>query len=69
LEPRLKDAEDLIIFKAVAHRPQDMLDIQEIINLHPKINMKYIKKALQDFAKALEMPEIWNDTKEILLKR
>lgn len=62
----LPTVEDLIIFKAVAHRPQDMLDIQELINLHPKTDFKYIKKVVNEFARLLEMPEIWTDVKSII---
>jgi len=64
----LPTIEDLIIFKAVAHRPQDLLDIQEIINLHPKINKKYLKKHLSGFAQILDMPEIWTDVEAKLKK-
>jgi hypothetical protein len=64
----LPTIEDLIIFKAVAHRPQDLLDIQEIINLHPKINKKYLKKHLSGFAQILDMPEIWADVESKLKK-
>ncbi len=53
--------EDLIIFKAVAHRPQDMLDIREIISVHPKIDKKYVRKTVKEFARVLEMPEILAD--------
>lgn len=62
----LPTIEDLIIFKAVAHRPQDLLDIQEIISLHPKIDKKYIEKLLSEFAQILEMPEILADAKYLL---
>jgi len=58
---RLPTPEDLIIFKAVAHRPQDLLDIQAIIEAHPKLDRRRIKLWVQDFAQALEMPELWND--------
>ncbi len=58
--------EDLIIFKAVAHRPIDIEDITEIVKIHPKINKKYIEKIVKEFACALEMPEIWQDIKSIL---
>ena len=53
--------EDLIIFKAVAHRPQDIMDIKEIVNNNPKIDRRYIKKRVTEFARFLEMPEIWKD--------
>lgn len=61
-------AEDLIILKAVAHRPQDVIDIKDIVDSNPKINVKYIKKIVGEFAKVLEMPEILTDIRPILNK-
>lgn len=65
----LPTPEDLIIFKAVAHRPQDILDINEIAKNNPRINTSYIKKRIKEFANALEMPEIWTDIESFILKR
>jgi hypothetical protein len=65
----LPTPEDLIVFKAVAHRPQDIIDIKEIVKGNPKINTGYIKKRIKEFAVALEMPEIWTDIKSVILKR
>jgi hypothetical protein len=45
-----------------------MLDIRELINLHSKTDVKYVRKALREFAKVLEMPEIWEDVKKNLRK-
>lgn len=58
---RLTTPEDLIIFKAVAHRPKDLLDIQEIIKSHPKLDKQRIENWVKEFARVLEMPEIWDD--------
>jgi len=58
---RLPTPEDLIIFKAVAHRPQDLLDIQAIIANHPKLDRERIRHWIQEFAQTLEMPELWDD--------
>ncbi len=58
---RLPTPEDLIIFKAVAHRPQDLLDIQAIIESHPDLDRERIKHWVQEFAQVLEMPELWDD--------
>lgn len=64
----LPTPEDLIIFKAVAHRPRDIEDIREIVKIHTKVNKKYIKKITKEFARVLEMPEIWQDIESILEK-
>lgn len=58
---RLPSAEDLIIFKAVAHRPQDLLDIQAILENHPRLDEARVRRWVLEFAKALEMPELWQD--------
>ncbi|MFA4842296.1 MAG: hypothetical protein WC658_00470 [Candidatus Omnitrophota bacterium] len=58
--------EDLIIFKSVANRPQDIIDIGEIIKRNPKINRAYLKKRIKEFARILEMPEIWDKVCELL---
>ena len=58
---RLPTPEDLIILKAVAHRPKDMLDIQAIIESCPDLDWERIRYWVQQFAQALEMPELWDD--------
>ncbi len=61
LAVRITTPEDLIIFKAVAHRPKDLIDIQAIIDSHPNLDKKRIQNWVKEFARVLEMPEIWND--------
>ena len=62
----LPTPEDLIIFKAIAHRHRDIEDIREIVKIHTKVNKNYIKKIVKEFARTLEMPEIWQDIESIL---
>lgn len=57
----LPTPEDLVVMKAVAHRPQDIEDIRGIVSVHPKLDVRYIQKQVQEFAKVMEMPEIWTD--------
>lgn len=61
LKVRLPTPEDLIIFKAVAHRPQDLLDIQAIIGNYPNLDQDRIQMWVQSFAEALDIPELWED--------
>ncbi len=58
---RLPSVEDLIILKAIAHRPKDMLDIQSLVETHPKLDVKRVEMWVRDFADALEAPELWED--------
>lgn len=58
--------EDLIIMKAVAHRPQDLADIEAILAAHPKVNLRRVRRWVREFASALSMPEILNDLEALL---
>lgn len=58
---RLPTPEDLIIFKAVAHRPKDLLDIQALIESNPDLDEERIEYWVREFAQLLEMPEMWED--------
>jgi hypothetical protein len=58
---RVPTPEDLIVFKAVAHRPKDLLDIQTIIESSPNLDNRYIAARVREFAQLLEMPELWDD--------
>ncbi len=61
LQIRLPTPEDLIILKAVAHRPKDMLDIATIIESNSDLDWQRIESWIQQFADVLEMPELWQD--------
>jgi hypothetical protein len=63
---RLPTPEDLIIFKAVAHCPKDLLDIQAIIESHPDLDRERIRGWVTEFVHALEMPERWEDIADLL---
>lgn len=68
LSIRLPTPEDLIILKAVAHRPIDMSDIKAIIESHPDLDTHRIETWVRQFADGLEMPELWGDIAELLGK-
>ena len=61
LQLRLPTPEDLIILKAVAHRPQDLLDIEAVTASHPGLDKERIRYWVKQFAETLEMPELWDD--------
>ena len=55
---RVARAEDLIIYKAVAFRPQDQQDIERLLTLHgKKIDLSRIRRTIDEFAQAIEEPE------------
>lgn len=65
---RLPTPEDLIILKAVAHRPKDMLDIEAVVATQEHLDKKRIASWVQQFADLLEVPEIWTDLERLLRK-
>jgi hypothetical protein len=65
----LPTPEDLIIMKAVAHRPNDLADIQAIIENHPDLDQERIEDWVHQFAEALEMPELWEDIDKMFRRR
>jgi predicted nucleotidyltransferase len=66
LEFSVATPEDLIVMKAVAHRPQDLLDICAIVRANPKLEVSRIRTQVRQFAKALDMPKLWTDLAVIL---
>lgn len=61
--------EDLIIMKAVAHRPLDREDIEAVLQAHPRLNLRRIRLWVREFSTALEMPEILHDLEKLLSQR
>jgi predicted nucleotidyltransferase len=66
LSVRLPTPEDLIIMKAIAHRPKDLEDIRTIADKYPKLDVKRIEKWVKDFGEALETPALWDLVKSLL---
>ena len=56
---RICSAEDLIIHKAIAGRPQDAHDIEGVVyRQFAALDAAYIRRWLREFAELLENPEI-----------
>jgi predicted nucleotidyltransferase len=66
LSVRLPTPEDLIIMKAIAHRPKDLDDIKTIVEKHPILDVERIKQWVIAFAEALEQPELWGQIERLL---
>jgi len=69
LQVRLPTPEDLIILKAVAHRPKDMLDIEAIITTQDNLDTERIVFWVQQFAELLEMPELLTDLEDMVQRK
>jgi predicted nucleotidyltransferase len=59
IRTRVCTAEDLIIHKAISERSKDWGDIEGILmRQRGKLDVKYIRHWLSQFAEALENPEL-----------
>jgi predicted nucleotidyltransferase len=62
-------AEDLIIMKAVAHRPRDQADIESILDANTSLDLERVRYWVGEFAAVLESPDILTDLQAILSRR
>ena len=67
LSIRLPTPEDLIIMKAIAHRPKDMEDIRTIAENYPNLDVQRIEEWVKAFGEVLEAPELWGLVKPLLI--
>lgn len=63
---QLPTPEDLIILKAVAHRPQDLIDIRAIALSHSDLDKERIRAWVEEFGLALELPDLWETISQLL---
>ncbi len=66
IQLRLPAPEDLIILKAVAHRPKDLEDIRAIAASHPDLDKTRIQYWVEQFGEALDLPQLWNSIQQLL---
>lgn len=65
----LPTPEDLIIMKAVAHRPRDLADVESLLDAHPRLNLRRVRRWVREFSSALEKPEILHDLEKAIARR
>lgn len=66
---RVPTPEDLIITKAVAHRPKDLVDIESILSVNPSLDLERIRYWMRQFADVLETPELLESLEKLLVQR
>jgi hypothetical protein len=66
LEVPLPSPDDLIIFKAISRRPQDMEDIKAIIARQSSLDKERILSVVREFADVLESEDIYDNINELL---
>jgi predicted nucleotidyltransferase len=66
LHIRLPTPEDLIIMKAIAHRPKDMEDIKAVAAGNPNLDKQRIQFWVEQFGTALELPNLWEEIGKLI---
>jgi hypothetical protein len=66
LQVRLPTPEDLIIMKAIAHRPKDLEDIRILAIKYTNLEFTRIECWIKEFADLLGTPELWGKIEKIL---
>lgn len=66
---RLPRVEDLLIMKAVAHRPRDMQDIESLLDAHPDVDVSSVRQWVSEFATATAMSDLIDDLDKLLARR
>lgn len=63
---RLPRVEDLLIMKAVAHRPKDLEDIRGLLDAHPEADVGEVRSFVSDFAAATGMADMLDELDKLL---
>jgi hypothetical protein len=66
LEVNLPRVEDLLVMKAIAHRPRDLSDIEGLIAAHPETDLANVRQWVREFSNAATMPELLEDFEKIV---
>ena len=66
IQARLPTPEDLIIMKAIAHRPKDLSDISSIAAVHPNLDKERIRVWVEEFGEVLNNPGLWKEVEHLL---
>lgn len=69
LEVLVASPEDLVIMKAVAGRGRDVVDIENLIEANPDLDVERIRRWVREFAAVLELPDIHDDLEKLLRRR
>ena len=65
----LPTAEDLLVMKAIAHRPRDIVDIESILAAQPKLELRRVRRLISGFAAVLEKPELLRDFNALVARQ
>lgn len=58
---QLPRVEDMLVMKAIAHRPKDLADIEGLLAMHPGLDLSRCRRMILEFAGASAMPGLHAD--------
>ncbi|MFO0967065.1 MAG: nucleotidyltransferase [Gemmataceae bacterium] len=64
----LPTPEDLIVLKAIPLRPQDVVDIDFLLQTNPDLDLDQIRRHVQELSDMLETPEVYQRLDELLAR-
>lgn len=66
---KLPQVEDLMIMKAIAQRPQDLRDIEGLLDAHPGADTERVRRWVREFSVAMTMPDVLEGLEKLLAQR
>lgn len=69
LSIRLPRVEDLMIMKAIAQRPRDMLDLEALLSRYPDSDVGRVRRFLDEFARTAAMPDLLTNWDRFVARR
>lgn len=66
---RLPRVEDLLIMKAIAHRPKDLQDIEGLLKAHPHADVTRVRQWVREFSMATGMSDMLEEFDKLLARR
>lgn len=66
---RLPQVEDLLVMKAIAQRPQDLRDIEGLLDVHPGADVERVRSWVGEFAAATTMPDLVRGLEQLMEQR
>lgn len=69
VQVRLPQVEDLLMMKAIAHRPQDLRDIEGLLDVFPTADVESVQHWVREFAAAAELPDLPQEFERLLAQR
>ncbi len=66
---RLPRVEDLLIMKAIAHRPKDLQDIEGLLKAHPEADVTRVRQWVREFSMATGMGDMLEELDKLLARR